>query len=86
MKGLCRAVSQWGSAVWFPTSLAAFAPQEGLLQDLSFSPSLLQKLSEQPAVGAWANSAGVQLSLSHGPGGIHHMGKKKKKKDVHVCT
>lgn len=82
MEGLCRAQFLSVDLIFGFPHLAAFAPQEGLLQDLSFSPSLLQKLSEQPAVGAWANSAGVQLSLSHGPGGIHHM----EKKDVHVCT
>lgn len=82
MEGLYKAQFLNGALLFGFPHLAAFAPQEGLLQDLSFSPSLLQKLSEQPAVGAWANSAGVQLSLSHGPGGIRHM----EKKDVHVCT
>lgn len=78
MEGLCRTQSLNGALLFGFPHLTAFAPQEGLLQDLSFSPSLLQKLSEQPAVGAWANSAGVQLSLSHGPGRIPPYGKKRR--------
>lgn len=40
MEGLCRAQFLSVDLIFGFPHLAAFAPQEGLLQDLSFSPSL----------------------------------------------